>query len=1031
MRFVRVQILFILLLSVPAFALDEALLDSMKLVEQLNRQNQLPRCETDEACSPFMSELTRSDEKKHLGVMPSQLNACESLIQDKVFGVASDLSNYYGEKVFPRLGGYITSQIKRCSRNLDQARAKRQTSLQYYNFSRLEMGQTATLNEIAEIENILGTDSKKYLSDKGFDCSNSAYQSVVERCENLKNRCQPQARMDEIIQTTRQTLENIANAETLIKQLTQQLLDMGLRARRTSQEGQELESKVAQLKNLILLEKQTHPWITGDAFQKYQNKDLKKAITEQLKETKVSLQEKFNKINQNTACLTRASAKCNTSDFREFVDQMPDVGDVVATKTGFRRKNISAGSYMEYERCLHNAKVDQIKTADKVISQAGTVVAVGVTLIAPGPWALLIDTAWLGVAGTEAYKACVGSAELEANKQAHADNSCPTSGIKNPSHAVAIHGDCLTASGYAALGALPVAGAVAKISRGAEATAAVGNLERRTEDTVTALRGSSEKRSAATRVISGPDGVITKTAKLKTVNNVPDSIKIVEVKNSENKNVLYFQSREKLTDGTYVKSSREVQLDPLTGAIDANYPAGRELFEKMAQAKAGESYVAFVDVGSLGAVNKTFAGGSAAGDRYIKAVAEKIMAHSDGKITLARLGGDEFGLIIDEADPKKVKAILEAIQKDLRLDLKGEGKLVFREEKIKRAEDYRQNPSVENRERIDELAKVQQPDISIGSSQVGRDDDLEVLLNRSEDQAKEMKIATALRFGRSAEKYGSTATPSSRPRPLYRAEIKEPATSSSWKKASTETKSPSLDSLRDVKLTRKEEVTRFKGTTVARYEDELGNESYRIEKYGRDEKGDLKQVSYEIPVRGNTGMLDGSHPESRQLVMEHFNADKASVLVMPKLKNLKYINYFQDGSKAGDKILEAVSQSIKKQMRESDLSFKLGGADFLMSLKGVDPEKLKVIEDRISKEVARSPAVKQVVSAETQALAKKRDEAIQNGDLQLAKVLQQKVQEMANFKPDIRFQSVGSGDVSGKMNYDDAIKILEGKFPKD
>ncbi|MNS97314.1 response regulator PleD [compost metagenome] len=294
-----------------------------------------------------------------------------------------------------------------------------------------------------------------------------------------------------------------------------------------------------------------------------------------------------------------------------------------------------------------------------------------------------------------------------------------------------------------------------------------------------------------------------------------------------------------------------------------------------------------------------------------------------------------------------------------------------------------------------------------------------------------MKVATALEFGRSAQKYGSTATPRSRAHPRYRAEIKEPQKSSSWKKASAEEKSPNLEDLRDVKSTRREEVSRFKDTSVARYEDELGNETYRIEKYTHGSNGETRSVSYEIPLRGKTGMLDGTHPESKKLVLDHAKSDADNVLVMPKLKNLKYINYFQDGSRAGDKMLEAVSKAIKKEVRDEDLSFKLGGADFLMSLKNIKPERLKMVEERINREVARDPAVKQVIRDEVRSLERKQREAVASGDRELAEVLQKRIQEASSFKPDLRFQNLTSEEIGNASSFEQAIRALENKFPKD
>ena len=564
----------------------------------------------------------------------------------------------------------------------------------------------------------------------------------------------------------------------------------------------------------------------------------------------------------------------------------------------------------------------------------------------------------------------------------------------------------------------------------------------RKEDTRTHLpdRRTPSQQSAT---VAQADAVASKSIAVTTIPNVPSAIKISELQQADGTKKLFYSFPEMLPNGTWVKSTKELPIDPISGGINANFPAGRELFEKIAQEKSGKAYMAFVDVGSLGAVNKTFKAGEEAGDKYLKAVADKIMKNGEGKVTLARLGGDEFGLIIDETDPKKVKALLEKIQADIRLDMAGDARQVFRDEKIVRAEEYKaaidkilkekgvvtEADKAAVRARIDELAKIQQPDISIGSTQIGSRDNLPGMLSRAEAQAKAMKTQTALEFGRSAEKYGSSAAPRSRPNPMYRAPVEAPAPSSSWTDLATRPQAPPSAALRDIASTRKEELKRFGSVNLARYEDEAGRSSYRVERFVTDTAtGTRRAVTTEIPTRGNTGMLDGVHPESQRLIMEQVGASTDTMLVMPKLSSLKYLNYFESGTKAGDDMLEAVSEVLKRNMRSTDLTFKLNGADFLWSVNKMSAADLAKVEQKLNAELMNNSKVKQILLNEQNAISAKIAEAARARNRDLVFKLNQKLESVKNFKPDLNFRSVSKQEAQAAGSFGNILKIFDEKF---
>jgi GGDEF domain-containing protein len=458
----------------------------------------------------------------------------------------------------------------------------------------------------------------------------------------------------------------------------------------------------------------------------------------------------------------------------------------------------------------------------------------------------------------------------------------------------------------------------------------------------------------------------------------------------------------------------------------------------------------------LGAVNNKFKAGTAAGDRYLKAVADEIMRSGDGKITLARLGGDEFGLIIDSTNPAEVKKILEKIQANLRKNLDADAHQVFREEKIVRAEDFRKKveqalalkkeqglPEVLTSEEkaairkpIDELAQIQQPDISVGSHQIGHGDDLQDIQQVAEDQAKQMKIQTALKFGRSAEKYGSDAKPESRVNPTFTAPISEPAKSTSWLESAVPSDATTVGkATRPITLIQKEEVKAFATMTLIRSEDEMGRSVYQVEQFVTDAAGKSVKITKDVPTNSATGLLDARHPDIQKIVLEHIRSSPDSIVIMPKLTILKYLNYFEDGTSAGDKVLAEVASIIKKDMRSSDLSFKLGGADFLWSIDQGAARNVLKIEEKINDDLAKSPVIKEIIKKERETIKKLLSEAQKNisdfaSQAARAKEIQKltvKLSELDKFKPDLSFQSATHHEVQN-LNFDQITSLFENKF---
>lgn len=534
--------------------------------------------------------------------------------------------------------------------------------------------------------------------------------------------------------------------------------------------------------------------------------------------------------------------------------------------------------------------------------------------------------------------------------------------------------------------------------------------------------------------------------RVESVSRLPVGINIQQQTSAARASSLVFVTAEKLPGGQWVKRTQEFFVDELSGAIDANFKSGRELFEKIAMAKAGRAHLAFVDVGNLGAINNTFQQGGRAGDRYLRSVAEKILKLGRGKITLARLGGDEFGLIIDTVDSVEVQKLLVQIQASLREDLKADAKQIFTEEKRQRAEKFREaaaqlkqaNPDGRLtdqdiqllRQDIDELAKIQQPDISIGSTQIGHLDDLNMLLERAEAQSKKMKISTALKFARSAEKYGSDEVPSQRPSPMFRAPIELPLVTASWggPARNVET-SPLINSLREIRYERKDEIFRNSNVTIARYEDELGNSQYRVEKYIEANQFSPKRlVTFELPTRGATELLDGVHPESQKIIMSTIQQSPDSVVLMVKLKSLRYLNYFEVGSHAGDEMLKETAAELKRHLKPGDLLFKLNGADFIWISNSRNQKQMEDLQSVMNQELTDSRVLHETIDAENKVLTKKLAEERTKGNQKAVAKLKEKLEALQAFNPNLQVRSALKPETQQAGSYKKILELLEQKF---
>ncbi|GIL17680.1 MAG: hypothetical protein BroJett040_14310 [Oligoflexia bacterium] len=1034
-----IQGLFFLLvsiLSVPVQILagNSQTILSLGKLNTLNHQKNCSSQKSEISCSSTLKGLAQDDGDSRAFIIESRAPICKKNIESanlnpklSSYQIPTEFQKLLEQNRFEYLGPFSNSTIKACLSSHPQD-GQNLTAKFYYYTARLNAGATKIAQDRQKIAKLLGK-SAPPCPDAG------TLEPAFQHCEESK-KCPNEKNLDQLA-------KEVDASEALYNETQEKLKSL------PSSCVQSADCKKAKeaLSGILFGLQEQNPWFLNDGFQKSKGKiPTRSRLTQYLTQTDNDLAQVQAEVTKTAACI-HGGKKCDLDEMRKTLSLMPDLPETYSKESS---QNYIT-QHMAAQSCLEEGALDRNNTG-KIMNE--TYINLGLTVATVGVGALFNSAKFAGSAAASrwgriateatnltadsvnaflAYKevaqSCVHPDIAIQFKNSEKANICKTQ-AGSLSTTSRDHGACLVNAGLgvvATLAIIPGGLRAAKLYQESSLSKTIPQFGRRANDR--GLVPHEKISSHPHRIINGIDGTITRKVESPALSSLPKDIRVIEAKNIEGKKQIYYQAKEKLPDGTWVRSSREIQFDPMTGAIDANYPAGRELFEKIAKEKAGKAHLAFIDVASLGTVNNTFAGGVESGDRYLKGVAEKILKHGDGKVTLARLGGDEFGLIIDESDPQKVKALLDKIRTELRKDLDSEAKQVFREEKIKRALDYRQNPSHENRQKIDELSRIQQPDISIGSTQIGSSDDIASALNRAEAQAKEMKISTTLEFGRSAEKYGSKEIPQSRPNPMYMAEIKDPTSSPSWTTQRTADTTPALDQLRELKIERQSTVKRFHDTNLAHYKDELGRDSYRLEIYATDPKtGKRVPATYEIPLRGQTGMLDGTHPESKILIHDHFFSQPHNTLVMPKLTNLRYLNYFESGTEAGDRMLSAIAQEIKKETRDTDLTFKLNGSDFIWSMGHVPQQQVEKIFQRINKGLKESPIVKEVMEKERKALLLKEDEAIRRGDSEAINEVRKKMNALKEFKADLQYEVLRSNEVPKNSTYENLIQTFEKKF---
>ncbi len=1045
------------------FSADDQFQSSLKAFNQSQRSGSCSKvADLHGQCPQAMVELAIDDSKNRILIFESIAPLCRQGFENSKSKTAKTiqdikspelLQNAFEKNKFSYLGEYTHQTAKSCLQN---ASTKNNFVLSKFYHYAARLNETAgkIAQEQVLIHQILGSPAPECPNIYLLTAAND-YCKKALACPAVPN--------------ITQLAERVAGEEIVYASTTANLSKL---PKNCDDEVECKKTKTALSLTLAgLISK--NPWFLNDAFMKQKSHWPTSArLKKYLNLASENLKQQQKKIEKSTMCLhVSKDETCDIDEMREVLSLTRSFTD----HSGGEPVEQVIDRYMELQTCLEEKSL--------LRNQASQVVKSGVKdavlgLIALPIGARMVAGKLAGIAVSQ-LSLLIG-AEIAVNVMSSQDSwremgrTCfqaeemnfqfkPTTGeqvCKNSESSLSVgnqdRSSCLVNAGLSVLTALPFATTgsqmlvVAKragfLSPAKVSVKAVVEASHSSLSTETAAAGSTASRRtedvnkiAIEKRTNGPSNFVCKTCpadkvlnSLPTVPNLPKEVQIFSTEKVDGSSVLKFKATERLPAGEWVSVEKEFQTDPITGAINANYPEGRELFEKMAQAKAGKAYFAFVDVGSLGFVNRTFKEGSSAGDRYLKAVAEKIMELGEGKITLGRTGGDEFGLIIDEVDPVKAQNLIKKIQEGIKNDFKGDAKRIFFEEKAALAAEARAANSAEEKaailEKIKDLSKTQEPDVSIGITQMGAGEKLSDLALRSEPQAVKMKISTAVEKGRSPEKYGSKETPNARPNNRYVAPIERPIPSPTWQLARSADSAPPLSSLRPMVVERKEDLMRFSDISVVRFEDELGRSSYKTERFIVDPiNGKRVPVISDIPTRGATGLLDGSHSEGEKLISSFLGTHSEALLVEVKLKSLKYLNYFSDGTISGDEVLEAVADLIKRNMRRSDLNFKLPGADFLSAVKASPPQDLNKLHATLNDQLKTHPKVIAVLEREAKALAVQLKNA---ATPDATKEVQKKIDNLKNFNFDLQFQSVNQSEVNSKTSFKEIQKKLDAKFEK-
>lgn len=531
-------------------------------------QNSSQNCPPANRCNnlQFLQSLeTRDYESRFFGALKSRAPACQVAV-DKTknpqlvnrFANAQDLAKHFASR-FPEIGAVNHQRIASCAASND-ASSRYKTAKFYSYMTRLNAGATRAYEEIAAINQLLGT--KENFKCEGKGVLDGAYR----RCEELNNLCRQgaslldataaQSEQDEkkylaakadLVAAQKCTLlagEYKKNASQLsatnqkIERCEQVFVERQAPKKICTTYTWEHQQKMSQCQKaigdlqitMVGLES-NNPWFRSENYFEFRKtKSVKDSIRLQVQTNKRELQKKILEFRNAGLCTNGflSSQACDGDKVRAVIAATPEIQNFYGKD---QRGNVG-NLYLEAQSCIEEGVRDQNETA-KVLNGAArdavlTIATAGLSGVAMGAkaaWTLRgagALTAAVAVGGvnafyfkqsySEAQKACAPQEQkLNIASMASLGKECP--GPKSQvSQAQREHANCMVARGFAALDALPfvplstavrAASRLAKTARGGSDVAQIARQMPEVKPTPSvretpnvSLRPASEARAA-------------------------------------------------------------------------------------------------------------------------------------------------------------------------------------------------------------------------------------------------------------------------------------------------------------------------------------------------------------------------------------------------------------------------------------------------------------------------------------------------------------------------------------------------------
>lgn len=327
-------------------------------------------------CSPFLNKLIEDDkadgyfvdfnlfgnEKWTLqfgkmldGRFPGctkYLNAKENKFLER-FQTPQQLQSFAEQTEWPNLGTYNHQSIKGCLGSGNSPSDFNKAAKYYYAMSRLNQGVKDGLNELAQINAILGNSSVKNLCP-------TAFKDATELCESLSLCPQNPNALKQVVQ---KSVEDEASYKKILADIEAKNSGCLKSSDKSKQEVCEIEQR-KNFQSLALLER-TNPWFTDESYWKNREKkqDPEKLIKASLEKTKSALQELVRDLNKQALCLNGGNtSNCSIEKFRE------SLGSTKEYKENYTKNidHLAMLTYMSAQQCVEEGAMDRTKTSEKL-----------------------------------------------------------------------------------------------------------------------------------------------------------------------------------------------------------------------------------------------------------------------------------------------------------------------------------------------------------------------------------------------------------------------------------------------------------------------------------------------------------------------------------------------------------------------------------------------------------------------------------------------------------------------------------------